>query len=129
MAAATTLARLHPAMVFIFVSGAGTDSTEKGPVIRARVKGQTENALLRLPFQAAYMFRPGVIQPLHGIQSRTASYRILYSVTKPLLPVPRWLFPQYVITTEQLARTMVHVAQNGYPQPVLESGDINQVLR
>jgi uncharacterized protein YbjT (DUF2867 family) len=64
-----------PRMTFIYVSGAGTDSTERGRTMWARVKGATENALLKLPFKAAYMFRPGVIQPLHGISSRTTSYR------------------------------------------------------
>ena len=76
MAAATTLARLNKSMTFIYVSGAGTDSSERGRIMWARVKGRTENALLRLPFKAAYMFRPGVIQPLHGITSKTAAYRI-----------------------------------------------------
>ena len=99
LAAAQTLAPVNPGMTFIYVSGAGTDSTEKGRTMWARVKGKTENALLRLPFKAAYMFRPGVIQPLHGIQSRTSGYRIFYAVTKPLLPLLRWLLPQYVTTT------------------------------
>jgi uncharacterized protein YbjT (DUF2867 family) len=86
LAAAETLVRLNPGMTFVYVSGAGTDSTEKGRGMWARVKGRTENALLRLPFKAAYMFRPGMIQPLHGIQSKTSSYRVLYTLTKPLLP-------------------------------------------
>ena len=126
LAAATTLVRLSPAMTFIYVSGAGTDSTEKGRTMWARVKGKTENALLRLPFKAAYMFRPGVIQPLHGITSNTASYRVLYTITSPLLPLLRWLLPQYVTTTELLGRAMIRVAQNGYPKRILETRDINQ---
>ena len=72
LAAATTLARLNPQMTFIYVTGVGTDSTEQGSRMWARVKGKTENDLLKLPFKAAYMFRPGVIQPLHGIRSKTA---------------------------------------------------------
>jgi hypothetical protein len=95
----------------------------------ARVKGKTENALLNLPFKAAYMFRPGVIQPLHGIQSRTSGYRIFYFVTKPLLPIIRRLFPQYVTTTELLGRAMIRVAQSGYPKRVLETRDINIASR
>ena len=75
MAAAETLSRLSAGLTFIYVSGAGTDSTERGRVTWARIKGRTENALLRLPFKAAYMFRPGIIQPLHGIRSKTAAYR------------------------------------------------------
>src|SRR5580692_9480386 len=91
----------------------------------ARVKGKTENALLNLPFKAAYMLRPGVIQPLHGIQSRTSGYRIFYSITRPLLPLLRWLLPQYITTTELLGRAMILVAQRGYPKHVLETRDIN----
>jgi uncharacterized protein YbjT (DUF2867 family) len=126
LAAAQILARLNPEMTFIYISGAGTDSTEKGRTMWARVKGKTENALLRLPFKAAYMFRPGVIQPLHGIQSRTSGYRVFYAVTRPLLPLLRWLLPQYVTTTELLGRAMIHVGQNGYPRRILETRDINQ---
>ena len=92
-AAAETLARLNPQMTFVFVSGAGSDSSEKGKVMWARVKGKAENAVLRQPFKGTYVFRPGVIQPLDGIRSRTTAYRILYSLTKPLLPLLRWAFP------------------------------------
>ncbi len=127
LAAAKTLARLNSTMTFVFVSGQGTDSTEKGSIMWARVKGKTENALLRLPFKAAYMFRPGVIQPLHGIQSRTSSYRILYVLTKPVLPLLRKLFPQSITTTEILSKAMIRVAQKGFSKPILESRDINQV--
>jgi hypothetical protein len=129
LAAAETLVRLNPGMTFVYVSGAGTDSTERGRAMWARVKGRTENALLRLPFKAAYMFRPGMIQPLHGIQSKTSSYRVLYTVTKPLLPILRGLFPQYVTTTELLGRAMIHVAQNGYPKRILKTRDINHASR
>src|SRR5664279_2358743 len=94
LAAAETLSRLNPQMTFIYVSGASTDSSKRGRMMWARVKGKTENALLRLPFNAAYMFRPGLIQPLHGIQSRTTAYRVLYALMKPLLPVLRWAAPQ-----------------------------------
>jgi len=97
----------------------------------ARVKGKTENSLLRLSFKAAYMFRPGVIQPLHRIQSKTASYCILYAYAamNPFLPLLRWLVPQYVTTTEILGRAMIHVAQNGHPKRILETRDINRAAR
>ena len=127
MAAAQTLARLNPGMTFIYVSGAGTDSTERGRTMWARVKGKTENALLRLPFKAAYMFRPGIIQPLHGIKSKTKSYRVFYAVTRPLLPILKSLFPRYVTTTEQVGRAMLKAARQGAPKPVLESQDINRL--
>ena len=122
---AHTLLKLNPGMAFIYVSGLGTDSTESGRTMWARVKGQTENALLHLPFKAAYMFRPGFIQPLHGIQSRTALYRIPYIVLSPVIPLLRKLFPKYVTTTEVLGRAMIKAARNGAPKAVLESQDMN----
>jgi uncharacterized protein YbjT (DUF2867 family) len=126
MAVAQTLVKLNPAMTFIYVSGAGTDSTGSGRSMWARVKGQTENALLRLPFKAAYMFRPAGIQPLHGITSKTKAYRALYALTKPLLPLLVHL-PKYMTTTEQLGRAMLGVARQGYSKRVLESADINSI--
>jgi uncharacterized protein YbjT (DUF2867 family) len=127
MAAATLLARLNPEMTFVFVSGAGTDSTDRGRTMWARVKGRTENALLALPFKGAYMVRPAVIQPMHGIQSRTALYRIPYIVLGPFVPWLRKRFPKYVTTTEQLGRAMIAVAKHGAPKRVLETEDINRL--
>jgi hypothetical protein len=126
LAAAQTLAKANPAMTFIYVSGLGTDSTEKGRTMWARVKGQTENALLRLPFKAAYMFRPGYIQPLHGIKSKTNWYRLMYAVVVPIYPLLRSLFPKYVTTTEEIGRAMLEVAKNGNPDRILESKDIHR---
>jgi uncharacterized protein YbjT (DUF2867 family) len=125
LAAARTLARLNPAMTFIYVSGAGTDSTEQGRLMWARVKGKTENDLRKLPFKAAYAFRPAFIVPLHGIESRTAVYRIFYNVLAPILPWMIGRFPKFVTTTEQLGRAMLHAARDGATKPVLESMDIN----
>ena len=127
LAAAQTLVKLNPNMTFVFISGAGTDSSERGRTMWARVKGQTENALLRLPFKAAYMFRPGVIVPLHGIKSRTMLYRVPYAVLGPILPLLKRLFPKYVTTTEKLGRAMLIAAKRGAPKPVLESSDINEL--
>ena len=124
MAAAHTLVRLNPAMTFIFVSGTGTDSTERGRSMWAGIKGKTEKALLCLLFRAAYMFRPGVIQPLHGIQSKTLGYRILYLLAKPLFPLLKLFFPNYLTTTEHLGRAMMRVAMDGFPKPILENRDI-----
>jgi uncharacterized protein YbjT (DUF2867 family) len=129
MAAAETLSRLNPQMTFIYVSGAGTDSSEQGKAMWARIKGKTENALLRIPFNAAYMFRPGVIEPLHGIRSKTAAYRVLYTLAKPLLPVFRWAFPNSILTTEQIGRAMLNVARDGAPKRILESKDISAVAQ
>jgi uncharacterized protein YbjT (DUF2867 family) len=116
LAAATTLARLNPQMTFLYVSG----STEKGRAMWARVKGATENALLRLPFKAAYMFRPAAILPVHGETSKTKLYRVAYSIARPLLPLLLRLFPNYVTTTEILGRAMLDVVRNGAPSPILE---------
>jgi len=126
MAAATMLATLNPQMVFIYVSGQGTDSTESGRLMWARVKGKTENDLLKLPFQAAYMFRPAGIQPMHGIRSKTAWVHTIYVVAAPLLSLLNHLAPNYMTTTEQVGRAMIKVARDGYPKPVLESEDINR---
>lgn len=125
MAAARTLVKLNPGMTFVFVSGAGTDSTGQGRTMWARVKGETENALLQLPFKAAYMFRPAFIQPLHGVKSRTRLYRALYAVMGPLYPVWKALLPKYVTTSEQVGRAMLHAARHGAPKRVLENADIN----
>jgi uncharacterized protein YbjT (DUF2867 family) len=125
LAAAQALAELNPKMTFIYVSGAGTDSTEHGRSMWARVKGRTENALLRLPFKAAYMFRPAFIQPLHGIISKTKLYRMMYMILGPFYPVLKVLFPKYITTTEQVGRAMIKVAKYGASQPVLENQDIN----
>ena len=127
MAAAAPLARLNREMTFCFVSGAGTDSTERGRVMWARVKGKAENALLRLPFKAAYMFRPAVIQPMHGIKSSTALYRIPYTILGPLISLLRKRYPQYITTTEQLGRAMIAAARRGAPKTILENADINKL--
>jgi uncharacterized protein YbjT (DUF2867 family) len=127
MAAAQTLLKLNSEMTFIYVSGMGTDSTEQGRVMWARVKGKTENALLRLPFKAQYMFRPAFIQPLHGIRSKTKLYRAFYAILGPVYPLVRMLFPKYVTTTEQVGRAMIKVAKQGALKSVLENWDINSV--
>jgi uncharacterized protein YbjT (DUF2867 family) len=123
MAAAEPFSRFNRGMKFTFVSGVGTDSTEKGRTMWARAKGRTENALLKLPLDA-YMFRPGLIEPLDGIESRTPLYRKLYGVGRPLFPVLRRMLPNHVLTTRQIGRAMLQVARQGYPRHVLEPRDI-----
>jgi uncharacterized protein YbjT (DUF2867 family) len=127
VAAATVLARLNPSMTFILVSGAGADSSEHGRIMWARVKGKSENAILRMPFNG-YVFRPAVVQPMHGIRSRTAMYNLLYSLLRPLLPAVRRLFRRYVLTTEEIGQAMLLVARRGAPKRVLESGEISALL-
>ncbi|HEX6040328.1 hypothetical protein [Longimicrobium sp.] len=122
---AQVLAPLNPAMTFIYVSGTGTDSSEQGRVMWARVKGRTENALRRLPFRAVYLFRPGAIVPMHGERPRAAAYRVLGPLLLPLLPLARRLFPDSVTTTEIMGRAMLNAVRRGAEQPVLEPRDIN----
>lgn len=124
---AQLLVTLNPDMTFIYVSGTGTDSSEKGRIMWARIKGQTENAIFRLPFKAACMFRPGIVVPLHGIKSRTPVYRAFYSVLGPLLPLLRRLLPRYVTTTEILGRVMLNVSKFGPPKPILENSDLDSL--
>src|ERR1700733_7013350 len=127
LSAATTLAKLNTQMTFLYVSGAGTDSTERGLSMWARIKGKTENDILKLSFRAAYMFRPGFIQPLHGIRSKTRLYQTVYTLLNPILPLLKFILPQYVTTTEQVGRAMLQVAKHGYPRPILESKDIDSL--
>ena len=129
VAAATVLSKLNPQMRFIYVSGSGTDSTEKGRVFWARVKGRTENSILALPFKGAFMFRPGIIQPLNGVVSKTPAYRIFYTLSIPILPILKVLFPRSMITSVEMARAMIQVALNGYSQHLLETIDILKVAR
>jgi uncharacterized protein YbjT (DUF2867 family) len=127
LSVAQTLSKLNPNMTFIYVTGAGTDSTEKGRTMWARVKGKTENDLLRLPFKAAYMFRPGGIIPLHGVKSKTKMYQLVYDVTRPIYPLLKKLFPNSITTSEQLGRAMIKVTRLGYPKSIMESSDINNI--
>lgn len=128
LAAGSTLARLNPAMRFLYISGSGTDSTERGTSRWARVKGKTENHLLALPFKAV-MFRPGAIVPMHGEVSKTRAYRLFYTLFKPLLPLMRRLLPSVVTTTEELARAMISVARLGGTASIVEARDIGKLAR
>lgn len=123
--AANTLAKLNPSMTFIYVSGMGTDSSETGRTSWARVKGATENALLRMPFRAAYMFRPGFIQPMHGEQPKAAMTKIALRVLGPLIPLILRFAPQHATTTERMGRAMLFAVKHGAPKKILESKDIN----
>jgi uncharacterized protein YbjT (DUF2867 family) len=129
LAAARTLVKLNPSMTFVFVSGAGADSSGNGSVMWARVKGDTENALLALPFKAVYVFRPAFIQPMHGVKSKTTLYNAAYAIGAPIYPLLKRLAPRYVTTTEQMGRAMLGVVEHGAPVRVLENGDINAVAR
>ena len=114
-------------MTFCYISGVGTDSTERGRTMWARVKGRTENALLALPFKAAFMFRPGFIQPMKGVRSKTGWVQAIYTLASPLYPVLHRLFPNSSTTTTGLGRALIEVAANGYPRRILYSVDINRL--
>jgi uncharacterized protein YbjT (DUF2867 family) len=126
---ANKLVKTNPELTFIYVSGAGTDSSEKGRSMWARVKGKTENALLALPFKAKYMFRPAFIQPMHGIKSKTRLYRAIYVVSAPLYPVWNAIVPSYVTTTEKVGKAMLVAVRKGAPNPVVENKDINRLTK
>lgn len=129
LAAASTLVRLNPGMSFVYVSGAGADSSEAGKTMWARVRGRTENALARLSFRHVHAIRPGVIQPRHGARSRTRAYRMIYPVFAPVLPLFRTLMPHSVATTETIGRALLALARHGYPKTILETRDIEEVAR
>lgn len=126
LAAAKMFAEVNPGSTFCYVSGYGTDSTERGRVMWARVKGKTENALLALPLKS-YMLRPFYIQPMAGVVSKTRVYRAFYLVMKPLYPLLRRLTPDFVTTSEAMGRAMTQLVLNGYSSRVLEVRDINKM--
>ncbi|MEV0554251.1 epimerase [Streptomyces sp. NPDC050597] len=123
---ARSLGRWNPGLTFCYVSGQGTDGSAQGRVMWARVKGETENALLALDGVEAYMFRPGLIQPMHGIRSKTPVYRVIYALTGALLPLLRKLVPRRITTTEQVGLAMIAVARDGAAERVLETDGINR---
>jgi uncharacterized protein YbjT (DUF2867 family) len=127
IAAATTMVGTNPKMTFCYISGVGTDSTERGGTMWARVKGKTENALLALPFKAAFMFRPGYIQPVKGVRSKTGWYQAVYNILAPTYPLLRRLFPGSVTTTANLGRALIQAAASGYSKPILHACDINRL--
>ncbi len=125
LAVAHALAKPNSKMTFIYVSGTGTDSTESGRTMWARVKGKTENDILKLPFKAKYMFRPGYIQPANGETSKVSWYKYVYVFLSPLYPLVKLIAPNMVTSTELVGRAMIYAAKAGAPKTFLESRDIN----
>jgi uncharacterized protein YbjT (DUF2867 family) len=119
---ANTLVKLNPDMTFCYISGVGTDSTEKGRSMWARVKGKTENDLMELPFKAAYMFRPGYIQPTKGLKNTYKMYKVL----APFYPLIKLLLSKYVTTLKEIGLAMINVTLYGSNKKVLECKDIIQ---
>ncbi len=126
---AATLAGMNPKMTFCYVSGEGTDSQEKSRANWSNVKGKTENKLLTLPFKKVYLFRPGFIQPLKGIKSRTKIYNIIYVLFYPLIPVWKALFPKNITTTVRVGIAMIRVVKNNYPHTYLHNKEINELAQ
>jgi len=124
MTAARAVAAANPDATFVYVSGVGADSTEKGRVMWARVRGETENALLATSLQA-YILRPGFIQPRHGATSRTPLYRALYRVAAVLYPVVRRVIPKHTSTTEHIGKAMLALARSGAQERILVSRQFN----
>ncbi len=120
MHVAETLSRHNPDMTFCYISGAGTDSTEKGRIMWARVKGKTENDLMKLPFREVFAFRPGFIKPIKGLKHVHSFYKYI----NWLFPIGRKLYPGGFCSMQELALSMIYVAENGYPKKVLEGNDI-----
>jgi uncharacterized protein YbjT (DUF2867 family) len=124
LAAAKTLLRVNPKIVFVFISGMGADTSEKGRIMWARIKGKTENELFKMKSRSVYVIRPAFIQPLDGIQSRTGLYRWLYRVFRPFMPLIKLFAPKSVITTRALGRLMIRIAREGSPKKLFESADL-----
>ena len=124
IAIAKQLLAQNPELSFVFVSGRSADSTEKGGVMWARVKGKTENDLFRMPFKSVTVVRPGLIVPRHGIRSRTGWYNAFYTLLGPLLPLVERLAPGYVTTTEQLGQAMIRFAKGGFDHQVVQGRDL-----
>ncbi len=126
---AKTLEEINPNMTFTYISGEGTDSSEKGRVMWARVKGKTENDILKLGFQQAFMFRPGMIIPQRGIKSKTKSYQFMYDYFMWLVKMVKALAPNSVINTTQLGQAMINAMLRGYPTKILRPKDIIQLSK
>ena len=130
LAAAQALLASSQDLVFCYVSAAGADTSEQGRSMWARVRGKTENDLLKLPFAGAYMFRPAYVHPVKGVTPQLRWLRrVLYFVIRPLYPILRALLPRQVTTGEHFGRAMIRVAQHGYSSSILESDDINAAVR
>jgi len=124
LALAKTLFKINPKMTFNYVSGEGTDTSEKGKMMWARVKGKTENDLLNLGFKQSFMFRPGAIIPLRGIKSKTKSYQFMYDYFLWLVKIIKLIAPNSVVSTSQIGLAMINSMLNGYPDKILRPKDI-----
>lgn len=125
LAFAKLFARCSPQAVFCYISGMGVNATASSRLMWLRIKGETEKALLKLPVRAVYLFRPGYIQPMRGVRSKTALYRLFYGVSSPFYPLLKGVCAGCVTSTVQIGRAMIAVTQHGYTDSFLENRDIN----
>jgi uncharacterized protein YbjT (DUF2867 family) len=128
VAAIRALLKASPNLTFIFISGEGSDSTEKSRIMWARVKGKAENAVLSAGFKSAYVFRPGFIEALDGIESATPLYRKFYKFLRPLMPLLKKLMPKRITSTQQIGRAMLRVTRNGFATRILTTADLTTFL-
>jgi hypothetical protein len=122
---ASTLVRLNPGMTFCYVSGGGTDSTEKGRSMWARVKGKTENELMRMPFKQVFAFRPGYMHPTKGLKNTLPYYKYL----SWMYPFFRAVFPKMVSTLAELGQAMINVSRFGYEKQIIDVKDIVKLAK
>jgi uncharacterized protein YbjT (DUF2867 family) len=127
VAAAESLAAVTDGMTFCYISGAGAYSSEEGPMMWARVRGRVENKLAEMDFDATWIFRPGFIQPVRGVRSRTALYNAVYTVGGPFTPLLSRIAPSLVTTTKRIGRALIRVARDGAAHRVLNNRDINRL--
>ncbi len=125
LAVAAAMSTANPGSTFVYISGEGADSTENGRVMWARVRGATENALLKLPGLTTYILRPGFVQPRHGATSRVTAYRWIYRIAGPLFPFIKRVLPKYTTDTESIGRAMIALARTGSTTRILRSKDLN----
>lgn len=125
MHVAETLSKLNPDMVFCYISGSATDSSEKGRSMWARVKGKTENDLMKLPFKRAYNFRPGYMHPTPGLKNTLPYYKYL----SWMYPFFRTVFPNFVSTLSELGLAMIHAVSRGYEKQIVEVNDIKLLAK
>jgi hypothetical protein len=128
MGFARILSKLNPDMTFCYISGTGTDSSEKGKVMWARVKGKTENDLMKLPFRQVYNFRPAFIRTSLPVKPSMTYYKT-YKYASWIFPILRFIAPNYVTNLKDLALAMIKVSETGHSKNVLEVRDINYLAK
>lgn len=124
---AKLLSDINPDLSLCYVSAVGSDSSEQGRSMWARVRGKTENAILKLPLKSAYLFRPGYVQPMKGIKSKTSMYTTMYTIVKPFYPIFKYLIPNKVTTTSAIGKAMIYTSLHGSDKTILYNKDINEL--